>query len=826
MAPIPRYYLPSWVTGSTFGTITCPANSYASGVSLSDSGGEAYLTYVALSTCSSRSMGRPPSLGASTPIPQQLVQLSCTGGFDAIRGVQSASPSMQLAPMLVSLRCSTDGAWSSPGVGTGAGVYGNSSYSQERITVACPIGAVISGFKADATSSLVGRLYIMCTPADMSDTWVNPASYCPRAAGYDFLPSVSNSSLNTRATYTSANSSGLDAALAACNTDAQCFSVNVYANGGDSMDQAYGLQDGSYNAWQTQQPLEGAGDRCVGTLVKTPTAPRQFYCLSSVVLTGSVIDSYPITDTYECVVWCSTHSDCTAFSMSSPVAGDRPVCSVYSSAFSSAKNVSMSSTVTSSCWVAHDPWWPLLLAVMLLPRSDANEDCVYYLWSGTSNNVYCYLMSDPWFGSGSNGFINGPHPDASRTCVKTPMHRSQNGMAPTGTPSTYGSVCFAGIHLGGTPFLVSSSAKSSTQCARLCARHGCGHWSLLLSGACTLGPAGLFAALTLAEGGRRVVLLERGQPVEQRGRDIGALFVRRRLNPDSNLCYGEGGAGTWSDGKLTTRIGRNADPALVDFGAPESILVAGKPHLGTDALVRILKRFRAHLQAAGVDVRFGAAVEGLLVQQGRCEGVTLAGGEELRASAVVLAVGHSARPLYRTLAAEGVALSAKPFALGFRIEHPQALIDEIQYGAEDAEGVMRGKGRLPVADYTLAVEVMDRLSGNDSSSSRSWGGVQGREEVVRAAASQAPGIAPPTDGDDGASDDSASRVQQQQQQQQQQQYAPQGRGQEEDSDKRGVYSFCMCPGGQIVPTSTSEQELCINGMSFRGLEKAMGLTEV
>ncbi|KAG2425705.1 hypothetical protein HXX76_013547 [Chlamydomonas incerta] len=338
------------------------------------------------------------------------------------------------------------------------------------------------------------------------------------------------------------------------------------------------------------------------------------------------------------------------------------------------------------------------------------------------------------------------------------------------------------------------------------------------------GPAGLFAALSLAEAGARVVLLERGQAVEQRGRDIGAFIVRRRLDPDSNLCYGEGGAGTWSDGKLTTRIGRNADPvrrvlqALVDFGAPESILVAGKPHLGTDALVRILKRFRAHLQAAGVEVRFGAQVKELVVQRGRCEGVRLTNGDEIRSSGVVLAVGHSARPLYRTLSAAGVHLTAKPFAVGFRIEHPQSLIDEIQYGAEDAAVVMRGKGRLPVADYSLVAEVMDRLTTPAAAAAAARAGVAApwsesadgnAAQALRAAAAASPGIAPPVDGGaDCAAEPSGSE----------------GGGamgeaanpfsSASSSDKRGVYSFCMCPGGQIVSTSTNEQELCLNGMSF------------
>jgi uncharacterized FAD-dependent dehydrogenase len=264
------------------------------------------------------------------------------------------------------------------------------------------------------------------------------------------------------------------------------------------------------------------------------------------------------------------------------------------------------------------------------------------------------------------------------------------------------------------------------------------------------GPAGLFAALAVADAGLPVVLLERGQPVEMRGRDIGALMVRRALDPESNLCYGEGGAGTWSDGKLTTRIGRNEDPVrfvlrtLHELGAPDSVLVSGKPHLGTDRLVRILRAFRERLMALGAEVRFGARVAELTTAGGRVTGVKMADGSEIAASRVVLAVGHSARDMYVHLHNLDVAMTPKPFSMGFRIEHPQALIDSIQYGEEDAaEYVLRGKGPMPVSEYRLAANF-----------------------------------------DEG------------------------------EAQSRGVYSFCMCPGGQIVPTSTDSGLLCINGMSF------------
>ena len=254
------------------------------------------------------------------------------------------------------------------------------------------------------------------------------------------------------------------------------------------------------------------------------------------------------------------------------------------------------------------------------------------------------------------------------------------------------------------------------------------------------GPAGLFAALQLAESGMQVTLLERGQPVERRMRDIGRLRSRGELNPESNICFGEGGAGTYTDGKLYTRIKsplvRNVLHTFVRFGAARDILIAAHPHLGTDRLVRIVRNMRSHLEGLDVDYRFGARVDALLTNGDRVCGVRLADGSEITADCVVLATGHSARDTYEHLHSLGIHLEAKAFAIGVRAEHPQALINRIQFGGQ------AGHSALGAAEYAVTHQVPDEHLG-----------------------------------------------------------------------QRGVYSFCMCPGGLIVPSPTEEGGMAVNGIS-------------
>src|SRR6185295_15160555 len=256
------------------------------------------------------------------------------------------------------------------------------------------------------------------------------------------------------------------------------------------------------------------------------------------------------------------------------------------------------------------------------------------------------------------------------------------------------------------------------------------------------GPAGSWAALRLAEAGVPVTIVEQGKPVQPRRRDL-ALITRGQLVESSNYCFGEGGAGTYSDGKLYTRAKDREGVAdviadLVRFGAPDDIAVEARPHVGSNRLPRVLQALRAHLTGLGVEYRFETTVAGLRAAGGRVRAVRLAGGDELPADVVVLAVGHSARAVYTWAAADGIALERKAIAIGVRIEHPQRLIDEIQYGAA------AGHPKLPPAFYELTSADADR----------------------------------------------------------------------------GVYSFCMCPGGWIVPAATEADGVVVNGMSLSRRDSA------
>jgi uncharacterized FAD-dependent dehydrogenase len=220
------------------------------------------------------------------------------------------------------------------------------------------------------------------------------------------------------------------------------------------------------------------------------------------------------------------------------------------------------------------------------------------------------------------------------------------------------------------------------------------------------GPCGLFAGLLLAQMGFRPIILERGKAVRERTADTWDLWRKRKLHPESNVQFGEGGAGTFSDGKLYSQIrdpqhhGRKVLTEFVKAGAPEEILYLSKPHIGTFRLVTMVENMRATIEALGGEIRFGQRVDDLAVETDadgtrQVRGVVLAGGEQLRADHVVLAVGHSARDTFAMLHARGVYLEAKPFSIGFRIEHPQSVIDRARFGPQ------AGHPLLGAADYKL-----------------------------------------------------------------------------------------------------------------------------
>jgi uncharacterized FAD-dependent dehydrogenase len=215
------------------------------------------------------------------------------------------------------------------------------------------------------------------------------------------------------------------------------------------------------------------------------------------------------------------------------------------------------------------------------------------------------------------------------------------------------------------------------------------------------GPCGIFAALALAQMGFRPIVLERGKPVRLRTQDTWGLWRKSVLNPASNVQFGEGGAGLFSDGKLYSQVkdpkfhGRKVLQEFVKAGAPEEILYVSKPHIGTFRLTGVVTRMREEIESLGGEVRFEQQVTDLLVEDGQLRGVTLAGGETLRADHVILALGHSARETFRMLDARKVFMEAKPFSVGFRIEHPQPVIDRARLGR------YAGHPLLGAADYKL-----------------------------------------------------------------------------------------------------------------------------
>jgi uncharacterized FAD-dependent dehydrogenase len=216
------------------------------------------------------------------------------------------------------------------------------------------------------------------------------------------------------------------------------------------------------------------------------------------------------------------------------------------------------------------------------------------------------------------------------------------------------------------------------------------------------GPCGLFSALFLARMGFRPILIERGRRVKDRSRDVSRFWLTGVLNPDSNALFGEGGAGTFSDGKLATQIKdrnnrcRAVLEELVEAGAPEEILYASKPHIGTDLLMGVIRNLRRKIVSLGGDVRFETCVTDLIIESGAVRGIVLDDSEEMDGECVVFAIGHSARDTFEMLLRRGVTLEPKPFSVGLRIEHPQKMIDTVQYGA------FAGGPRIGAADYRLS----------------------------------------------------------------------------------------------------------------------------
>lgn len=252
------------------------------------------------------------------------------------------------------------------------------------------------------------------------------------------------------------------------------------------------------------------------------------------------------------------------------------------------------------------------------------------------------------------------------------------------------------------------------------------------------GPCGIMAGLLLAQMGFRPIILERGKKVRERTKDTWGLWRKNQLNPESNVQFGEGGAGTFSDGKLYSQIkdpkhyGRKVLTEFVKAGAPEEILYVSKPHIGTFRLVKMVENIRREIESLGGEIRFQQQVTDVLVENGHLRGVILNNGEQLRTDYVILALGHSARDTFHMLYERGVFMEAKPFSVGFRIEHPQKLIDQARFGK------FAGNELLGAADYKIV------------------------------------------------------------------HHAKNG---------RSVYSFCMCPGGQVVAATSEPGRVVTNGMS-------------
>ncbi|MBE9527525.1 MAG: hypothetical protein IME94_11205, partial [Proteobacteria bacterium] len=216
-----------------------------------------------------------------------------------------------------------------------------------------------------------------------------------------------------------------------------------------------------------------------------------------------------------------------------------------------------------------------------------------------------------------------------------------------------------------------------------------------------MGPCGLFAGLILAQMGFKPIILERGKEVRERSVDTFGLWRKGKLNPESNVQFGEGGAGTFSDGKLYTQIkdplhqGRKVLQEFVAAGAPEEILYLSKPHIGTFKLVSMVEKMRASIESLGGEIRFEQRVDELVIENERVQAVVLASGEKLFSQHIVFAIGHSARDTFQMLFDKGVYIEAKPFSIGFRIEHPQSLIDQCRFGD------YAGNELLGAADYKL-----------------------------------------------------------------------------------------------------------------------------